>query len=205
MSSQSQLQYKGRVDERIWKIMRTAIDYPKYYEFPWNTFLFTSFINNARVCCSQKLPEAFEQKSQNNFFSQWKSLKNDFSVRTFDSLVPLTNNFNYFSASIVSFVVTSFFAFTNAQLDISLGNSTDHQINCTINNVVYFDDDCTNFIKRFITWLGFGLLICLFLFCGCLWYCICFLCQAIFCKDRYNPRMFSRDFPNYSTIPWRYF
>jgi hypothetical protein len=100
---------------------------------------------------------------------------------------------------VLSLVILSA-SWTAAQFDINLGNSTEHYANCTINNVVYYDDDCTDILKRFLTWLGFGLLVALFLGCGCLWYCICVLCRVICCNDRYEPRMVTRAYPNYSTL-----
>lgn len=105
----------------------------------------------------------------------------------------------------VIFLTISCLALANAQFDINLGNSTNHFANCTINDVVYYDDDCTNILKRFLAWLGFGFLIVLFLGCGCLWYCICALCRVVCCNDRYEPRMVTRVYPNYSTLAWSIF
>lgn len=119
----------------------------------------------------------------------------------FDTRVKVILFDNIYRNMLNLLIFATIFAFSSAQLDVYLGNSTEHFANCTINNVVYYDDDCTNFIKRLITWMGLGILLMLFLVCGCLWYCICFLCQVLFCNDRYNPRMFTRNYPNYSTIP----
>lgn len=118
------------------------------------------------------------------------------SALIFDS-----NFYSFLARTTLVFLIIVAFQECIDGIDLNLGNSTDHYANCSINGETYYDNDCTNFIKRIITWMGFGLVIFVFLICGCLWYCICFLCQALFCRERYEPTMFVRQYPNYSTIP----
>ncbi|CAG9799346.1 unnamed protein product [Chironomus riparius] len=61
-----------------------------------------------------------------------------------------------------------------------------HWFNCTINNTIYYDNDCFSWLGNFILGLGLILTVLLMLCCCCFWYCLCSLCKIICCSD--NPR-----------------
>lgn len=56
--------------------------------------------------------------------------------------------------------------------------------NCTINGTTHYNNDCFDWVGRFVIWLGVGLTITLILVCCCFWYCICTLCRILCCVDQ---------------------
>lgn len=83
-------------------------------------------------------------------------------------------------------------------------NNKTHWLNCTIDGKIKYDEDCFDWLQKFVTWLGFGLLIFFFLTCGCLWYCLCTICQICCCSERPREVIYTTYvYPTtYTQIPW---
>ncbi|CRL03722.1 CLUMA_CG016294, isoform A [Clunio marinus] len=73
----------------------------------------------------------------------------------------------------------------------SLENKT-HWINCTIDGVVHYDEECFDWLGKFFTWIGLGLFVIIFLLCGCLWYCVCTICSICCCTDQPRQVIYTR-------------
>ncbi|KAG5677848.1 hypothetical protein PVAND_007568 [Polypedilum vanderplanki] len=96
------------------------------------------------------------------------------------------------------FVLISFLKLVFGQQEES---QSEHFVNCTINDKIYYDFDCANVFRRFFTWLGIGFLILIFLIFGFLGMCICTLLRLLCCvSEREEPTMTLKSFPNYSTM-----
>lgn len=85
-----------------------------------------------------------------------------------------------------------------------LGNGS-HWINCTIDGQTHFNEDCVGWLGKFLTWVGLGLFVILFLLCGCLWYCVCTVCRICCCSERPREVIYTTYvYPtSYSQIPWK--
>lgn len=70
-------------------------------------------------------------------------------------------------------------------------NNGSHWMNCTIDGKTRYDEDCFNWIQNFLTWIGLGLFLAIFLFCGCLWYCLCTICRICCCNDTPRQTLYS--------------
>jgi hypothetical protein len=99
-------------------------------------------------------------------------------------------NFIIFSKGLVSTLILLSFAYwinaqsSDDQSSVDPSKNRTHWINCTIDGEVKFDEDCLGWLSKFLTWLGLGIFIFFFLLCGCLWYCLCTICQIICCTER---------------------
>lgn len=79
-----------------------------------------------------------------------------------------------------------------------------HLYNCTIDGVVHYDDDCLNWLAKFLKWIGLGIILIIFLFCGCLWYCVCTISRIFCCSERPREVIYTTYIhpTSYSQMPW---
>lgn len=73
-----------------------------------------------------------------------------------------------------------------------LAKNESHWANCTIDGETHYDEECYGWIGKFITWIGLGLFVLLFLCCGCFWYCVCTICQILCCSERPREVIYTR-------------
>lgn len=108
------------------------------------------------------------------------------NIKSFEIQLPICLRFSdqfLFALTLLSFAIWINAQPTDFKEFVSDRNKT-HWLNCTIDGEIKHDKECFGWLAKFITWLGFGLLIFFFLTCGCLWYCLCTLCQICCCSDR---------------------